>query len=82
MQDAIDKISNTITCISMAGVTNTKTLETTYKELWESSESVLKPSHPEKIKVRLKTCLGLVFPVLSLVGTKILDSVETMESMV
>ena len=66
----------------MAGVTNTTKLETTYKELWESSESVLKPSHPEKIKVSLKTCLRLFFPVLSLVVTKILDSVETMESMV
>ena len=62
----------------MTGVTNTTKIETTYKELWDSSESVLKPSHPEKIKVSLR----LVFPVLSLVGTKILDSVETMEPMV
>ena len=35
----------------MAAVTDLNKLETTYKEIFEKSDKVLKPSHPAKLKV-------------------------------
>ena len=35
----------------MAGVADPVKLEAKYKEVWDSSDKVLNPSHPEKLKV-------------------------------
>lgn len=37
----------------MAAVTDLKKLETAYKEIFEKSDKVLKPSHPAKMKVHV-----------------------------
>ena len=37
----------------MAAVTDLKKLETAYREIFEKSDKVLKPSHPAKMKVHV-----------------------------
>ena len=53
----------------MAAVTDLRKLETAYKEIFEKSDKVLKPSHPAKLKVSLhiwscdNLCFSYYFPI-------------------
>lgn len=48
-KEAVESIESAI--ISMAAETDIQKLETEFKNRWESSDKILKPSHPIMLKV-------------------------------